>query len=78
MQRSRKVETEQLKVRKKVKICIEHSHILYIIKSGTYNSLVKHINRPMINPKNSPKHLNSVLKNNFTMLQKLIKISPIK
>ena len=32
----------------------------------------------MINPKNSPKDLKGVLEINFTMLQKYIKIIPIK
>ena len=40
--------------------------------------LVQHTNGPTINSKNSHKDLKGVLKNNFTMLQKYIKIIPIK
>ena len=52
--------------------------LLYTIKSGTHNSLVQHKNGPTITSKNSPKDLKGVLKTNFTMLQKYIKIIPIE
>ena len=38
---------------------------------------MQHINGPMINPENSRKDLKGVLKINFTMLQKYIKIIPV-
>ena len=39
---------------------------------------MQHINGPTINPKNSRKDLKGVLEINFTVLQKYIKIIPIK
>ena len=52
--------------------------MLDIIKSRTHNLLVQYIHGPTINPENSHKELKGVLKINFTLSQKYIKIIPIK
>ena len=59
---------------KRIKKIIDHRHILYIIKSRTHKLLVQYINGPTINLKNSHKEPKGILKINFTMLQKYIKI----